>query len=138
MATGEELFRVIQTSASFSGPMRKNLVDMLDEIGLNRHLNLSSCGDLFGSASALVHFTSAVSAPTFRDGRNFTGHGASFLKLAKFRALIVDNLAKELAGLPDAVIIPLGTIVDEIIEFGSMYLTQFKVSTLILGGRFRV
>lgn len=81
--TGDELFDCIKKSGSFSGPMRKNLVSMLDGIGLNQHLKLTSCGELFGSASALVHFTSAVSAPTFVNGKNFSGHGASFLKLPK-------------------------------------------------------
>jgi hypothetical protein len=115
--TGEQLFHAIETSGSFSGSMRKTLVSMLDGIGLNQYLGLLSCSELFGAASALVHFTSAVSAPSFIDGKNFTGHGVSFLKLPKFRAFIVDNLAKELTLLPSAVIIPLGKIVDEIIEF---------------------
>lgn len=115
--TGDELFDYIKKSGSFSGPMRKNLVSMLDGIGLNQHLKLTSCSELFGSASELVHFTSAVSAPTFVDGENFSGHGASFLKLAKFRQFIIDNLAKELALLPNAIVIPLGKIVDEIIGF---------------------
>jgi hypothetical protein len=115
--TGEKLFQVIATSGSFSGSMRKILVSMLDGIGLNQHLKLLSCSELFGAASTLVHFTSAVSAPTFIEGKNFTGHGVSFLKLPKFRAFIVDNLAKELALLPNAVIIPLGKIVDKVIDF---------------------
>jgi hypothetical protein len=115
--TGEELFDCIKKSGSFSGSMRKNLVSMLDGIGLNQHLKLISCGELFGSASALAHFTSAVAAPTFVNGKNFSGHGVSFLKLPKFRQFIVDNLAKELALLPRAIMIPLGTIVDEIMGF---------------------
>jgi hypothetical protein len=115
--TGDELFDCIEKSGSFSGPMRKNLVSMLDGIGLNQHLKIISCAELFGSASALAHFTSAVSAPTFANGKNFSGHGVSFLKLPKFCQFIIDNLAKELALLPDAIIIPLGKIVDEIMEF---------------------
>jgi hypothetical protein len=115
--TGDELFDYIKRSGSFSGPMRKNLVSMLDGIGLNQHLKLTSCSELFGSASELVHFTSAVSAPTFIDGENFSGHGVSFLELPMFRQFIIDNLAKELALLPEAIIIPLGRIVDEIMGF---------------------
>jgi hypothetical protein len=115
--TGEKLFQIIETSGSFSGSMRKTLVSMLDGIGLNQHLELSSCSELFGSANTLAHFTSAVSAPTFIDGKNFAGHRFSFLKLPRFRSFIIDNLAKELALLPNAVIIPLGKIVDEIIDF---------------------
>jgi hypothetical protein len=115
--TGEELLAYVKKSASFSGPMRKNLVSMLDGINVNQHLKVSSCADLFGSASALVHFTSAISVPTFVDGANFSGHGASPLKLPKFRQFMIDNLAQELELLPDAIVVPLGKIVDEILEF---------------------
>src|SRR5262245_61095231 len=44
--------------ASFSGPMRANLVALLDCIGLARWLGLASSDLLWRTASGAVHFTS--------------------------------------------------------------------------------
>lgn len=59
--------------ASFSGPMRKNLIAMLDEIGLNSRLQLSSCDELFSDDAELSHFTSVIRYPLFKNGENYTG-----------------------------------------------------------------
>jgi hypothetical protein len=56
--------------ASFSGPMRANLIAMLDHIGLNRWIDLASMADLWGARSDLVHFTSALRYPVFSRGKN--------------------------------------------------------------------
>src|ERR1700681_4763464 len=45
--------------ASFSGPMRANLVAMLDGIGVNRLLGLQSTASLWDADAHLAHFTSA-------------------------------------------------------------------------------
>lgn len=66
---GEPLFSFIERTGSFSGPMRRNLVSMLDGIGLNNCLGIDSCDGLFGDQNDLVHFTSAVSAPSSRMAR---------------------------------------------------------------------
>ena len=51
-----------------------------------------------------------------KNGENYTGQ-PSLLNLPKLTALIIDNLAKELAAMPGAVIIPLGKIAGEVIGF---------------------
>lgn len=56
--------------ASFSGPMRANLVAMLDQIGVARHLELASTALLWSERADLVHFTSALPYPVFVDGEN--------------------------------------------------------------------
>ena len=71
--SGARLFAHIDTAGSFSGPMRQNLVQMLDQIGLNKRLDIPTCDDLFAEAHAMVHFTSAVSAPIFRREQNYNG-----------------------------------------------------------------
>ena len=112
----EALFHRIDTTGSFGGPMRINLAEMLDGIGLNGFLRVPSCANLFEESTGLVHFTSAVSAPIFKNGENYRGQ-PSILNLPKLTAFIIDNLAKELAAMPDAVVIPLGKVAGEVIEF---------------------
>jgi hypothetical protein len=50
------------------------------------------------------------------DGKNYTGYGPSLLTLPKFQAFIAENFAKELALLPDAVIVPSGKTAGEIVQ----------------------
>jgi Uracil DNA glycosylase superfamily len=114
---GKRLFEHIDRTGSFSGPMRKNLVAMLDGININVRLGISSCSTLFDSLHHLVHFTSVVSAPIFRSGANYRGSGPRLLQVPKLRAWVVENLAAELASMPQAVIVPLGRVADEAIHF---------------------
>ena len=104
--SGADLFAHIDATGSFSGPMRSNLIRMLDEIGLNERLGIASCRDLFAGRTGMAHFTSAVSAPIFKAGENYNG---SLIRVPALREWILQNLAEELAALPsDAIIIPLG------------------------------
>jgi hypothetical protein len=79
-------------------------------------LRIFSCAALFGTSIELVHTTSTVSAAIFNDGKNYTGYGPSLLRLPKFQAFIAENFAKELALLPNAMIVPLGKTAGEIVQ----------------------
>ena len=103
--SGAGLFAHIDAAGSFSGPMRRNLVRMLDDIELNRRLGIPTCDDLFTGAHAMVHFTSTVSAPIFKGEQNYNG---SPLRVPLLREWVTQNFAAELRALPDAIIIPLG------------------------------
>lgn len=96
-----------KSSASFSGTLRKNLVSMLDSIGLHRTLGVSSCIDVFADGSELVHFTSALRYPVFVDGENYSGSPA-IASSGFLRPLSARWLREEASALPDAVWIPLG------------------------------
>jgi|SRR5579872_181114 len=113
----EPLFEYVYKTASFSGPMRKNLVEMLDGIGLNALLGIPSCVDLFDASSHMVHFTSAVSAPIFRNGENYRGYGPPLLQVPKLREWVIGNLGMELMSVPKAVILPLGRVASEAVQF---------------------
>jgi hypothetical protein len=69
----DEAMRAAKTFASFSGPMRANLIALLDSIGVNRALKLSSASSLWAVESQRVHFTSALRYPVFIDGENYSG-----------------------------------------------------------------
>lgn len=96
-----------KTTASFSGPMRGNLVAMLDHVGLQHRLGLGSCGELFTTRTEMVHFTSALRYPVFVNGKDYSGnpaiHRTPFLK-----ALSERWLTEEVLCLPDSYWIPLG------------------------------
>lgn len=60
-------------AGSFSGPLRRNLVAMLDYVGAHRALGLNSCAEMFApDRRGLVHFTSALRHPVFLNGANYT------------------------------------------------------------------
>jgi hypothetical protein len=113
----EELFRHIATTASFSGSMRKNLVGMLDGIGLNRELSICSCSELFGVHNEQVHLTSVVNMPIFKKHKNYSGHTPQLLQVPKLRQWLSDDLAAELDSVCRAVIIPLGRVADQAVNF---------------------
>ena len=102
-----EALRQAKQVASFSGPMRTALVEMLDHVGLDKSLGLGSCSELFTSASHLVHYTSALRNPVLADGQNYTGNPA-ILRTPYLREMSNEWLGNEARQLPDALWIPLG------------------------------
>lgn len=96
--------------ASFSGAMRNNLTAMLDHIGLNEYLDIKTTESLFEDNQNMVHFTSALRYPVFKNGKNFN---ESPLKLKK---QVMAWFAEECKILSNAVYIPLGPKVTEVLE----------------------
>lgn len=93
--------------ASFSGPMRANLVAMLDHVGMNRWLGVTSTADVWNARTDLVHFTSALRYPVYVKGKNYSG-SPSMTATPILRELLVRCLGEEVAALPNAVWVPLG------------------------------
>jgi hypothetical protein len=108
-----DLYAFIDRTGSFSGPMRFNLVRMLDGIGLNERFGVASCLELFSNPTDKVHFTSAVSAPIFKGEENYNG---SLVCVPALRNWLLEHLADELAALTAAVIIPLGKGASEAVD----------------------
>lgn len=96
--------------ASFSGAMRNNLTAMMDYVGLNDYLNIESTMSLFDEHQDKVHFTSALRYPVFKQGKNFN---ESPLKL---KEQVMAWFAEECKILSEAVYIPLGPKVVEVLE----------------------
>lgn len=101
--------------ASFSGPMRTNLVAMLDSVGVNRILGLSSTASLWNGAARCVHFTSSLRYPVFVDGANFSGT-PSMISTTMLRSHLMQWFATEMATLRNAIFVPLGPKVTEAVE----------------------
>lgn len=107
-ADTETVLRQAKQTASFGGAMRANLVALLDHIGVDRLLGLSSCGELFGAAADRVHYTSALRYPVLVDGKNYSGT-PDMLAKPYLREQLQTYLAEEIAALPaDCIYIPLG------------------------------
>jgi len=98
--------------ASFSGPMRSNLVRMLDTVGVADLLGLSSTAALWNGCAGMVHFTSALRYPVFVDGANWSGQ-PNMLQVPQMRSWLETYTGAELASLSDAIIVPLGPKVAE-------------------------
>lgn len=110
---GEVLARA-KVHASFAGQMRSNLVKLMDAVGLNDMLGIATTASLWGADSHLAHFTSALRYPTFADGKDYNRspdlNDVPFL-FGKARAW----LKEELAQVPDAVIVPMGDMIAEVL-----------------------
>lgn len=102
-----EALRQAKEAASFSGPMRSALVELLDSVGLPSALKVDSCSELFADSAGLVHYTSALRNPVFLDGGNYTGN-PPILRTPYLRSMADEWLAEEARQLPSALWLPLG------------------------------
>ena len=94
----------------FAGRMRVNLVNMLDEIGLNGYLGIQSVSSLFAEDRRLMHATSILRYPVFNKSHNYTGHGPR-PESNPLLAQVVDTLfLQEILCFHGCVIIPFGKI----------------------------
>lgn len=93
--------------ASFSGPMRSNLVAMLDAIGVAQLYGRSSTMEFFHGAGS-VHFTSALRYPVYIGAKNYSGT-PNLLRHPILRRMIDSFLAEEAEVLLGATWIALGS-----------------------------
>jgi len=103
----EAASKAAKESASFSGPMRQALVDMLDSIGLHDWLGVRSSLELFNGRADIVHFTSALRYPVYVDGKNYSGD-RKITSHPLLRGLVSRCLGDEVSRLQQAVWVPLG------------------------------
>lgn len=115
-ASDEEALRAVKQRGSFSGPIRKNLVTMLDDLDLHRHLGIETSLDLFGKANHLVQNTAVLPYPVFYKGKNYNGASPDLLRTDLFRPYIDGMFADEMASLEEALILPMGINVRRAIE----------------------
>lgn len=114
-ATVSNALASTKTHASFSGPMRKNLVAMLNSIGVPKLLGLESTDELWGEASNLAHFTSALRYPVFMNGSNYSGT-PEMLKVPVLKEYLEKWLLQEMQLLPNALYVPLGPKVGDVVS----------------------
>lgn len=111
-----EASRLAKLTGSFSGAMRTHLVSMLDHIGLQQILGVSTCADLFCPPSQFVHFTSALRYPVFVGEANYNGK-PDMLETPLLRSMIDRCLVEEARTLSTAVWLPLGPQADRALQY---------------------
>lgn len=103
-------------NSRFAGSMRKNLVEMLDELNLNEKLCIGSCLELFESHDELLHTTSLIPYPVFINNKNYTGSNPIILDDETLQKYLKKYFYKEVEYIPNVLIIPLGKAVEEVLE----------------------
>ncbi|HLH27162.1 MAG TPA: hypothetical protein VK066_31980 [Chloroflexota bacterium] len=114
---GSEIARQVKTTASFGGPTRPHLVAMLDGIGVQAALGLATTALLFMPRHAhLLHATAAVRYPVQRGGQDYAGTAPRLARHPGLLRFVDTYLAPELALLDRALVVPLGTSVEEVLR----------------------
>jgi hypothetical protein len=113
----EEILHEVKKQSSFEGTMRRNLVSMLDELNLHKHLGISTCLELFGSANHLVHTTSVLVYPVFYRGKNFNGSTPNILKTELLHDLLLYGFARDIGRINNPLMIPLGVNVTKVLDY---------------------
>jgi len=113
--TNKDRFKIVKDSSSFSGPMRKILIKYLDEIKLNEFLEINSCESLFNENSNLLHSTSLIKYPVFKNKKNYTGYSPEIFSSSLLKRVLLENYTEEIYKLDNPVIIPLGKAVEKVL-----------------------
>lgn len=120
--------------ASFAGPLRDHLVQMLDHVGVNRWLGLASTVALWDTRPDLAHFTSALRHPVFVDEANYSGRNPAMLRTAPLRRAVETTLVDELTALPArSIIVPLGPKVDAAVLHAAEAIPGFDRRRIMCG-----
>jgi hypothetical protein len=107
-ATTEAALQEAKSRASFAGPMRRNLVRMLDLLGVASLVGVHSCEDLWEDGAKLAHFTSLIRYPVFVDGANWSG-SPDPVRHPVLRRWMEAWTGRELRSLKPAILVPLGS-----------------------------
>ena len=114
--TIEEILKHCKKEARFAGSMRKNLIDMLDELNLPKKLNVSSFKELF-EKDGLLHTTSLIPYPVFVEGKNYTGHTPTIIQSQLLMEYVKNHFYKEIKSFEQPpMIIPLGKAVEDVLK----------------------
>lgn len=112
----EEISQNCKRAGRFAGALRKNLIAMLDELELNKALNIESTKELFEDKDELLHSSALISYPVFVKGKNYTGHTPKILKNQLLMKYVNELFLDELKSLGNPLIIPLGRAVEDVIR----------------------
>ena len=113
-ATQAEAASAEKPTVAFAGTMRINLILMLDDLGLAKHMNVESTAKLFGSSC--LRTGSVLKYPVFKNGQNYSGSSPDPLRHQVLRNMIDVVLVDEIKAVNKCLIIPLGTAVEKVLE----------------------
>jgi hypothetical protein len=123
-SSSADAMRRAKQVGAFSGPMRTNLIAMLDHIGLDRWLGLQSCAELFAGKGELLQTASVLQFPVSLNGENYNGNPDP-MRTPMLRQMVTEHFARLGKDLPQSVFVPLGPVPTKVMD------------ALIRDGRFR-
>ena len=112
----EEIKKNCKRNSRFAGSMRKNLIEMLDDLKLNEKLGLVTCDYLFKENEELLHTTSMIPYPVFINGNNYTGYGPKVFDSDILKKYVRDYFYEEVRQVSNALIVPLGKSVEDVLS----------------------
>lgn len=112
----EEISYICKREGRFYGIIRKNIIDMLDELELHKVLGMKSCRELFGDKDYLLHTTSIIPFAVFVDEKNYTGHKPKILRNDLLLKYAKGYFYPQVDTLKHALFIPLGKSVEEVLD----------------------
>ena len=105
----------VKNLSSFKGSMRTTLIKYLNELNINRILEIKSCESLFNIDNKYLHSTSLIKYPVFDEGKNYSG--SNILKKKVLLNFLEANFVKELKKFDKTIIVPLGKTVSSTIDY---------------------
>lgn len=111
-ATSEVVLEQAKRTGAFSGPLRRNLIAMLDYIGLDKWLGITGTSALFDDQATLLQSASVLQYPVFVDGlkdENYKG-SPDIVATPFLRNMLVRYFSVVANSLPRVVMIPLGPV----------------------------
>lgn len=121
-----------KVAGRFSGPLRKNIISMLDDIKLNEALGVNSTAELFESNDEILHTISLIPYPVFVKKSNYTGHTPKLTKSSFLMKYIYENFLDDYNKLGEVLIIPLGKAVEEAMDI-LIYEGKINVKNVLKG-----
>jgi hypothetical protein len=101
-----------KAQASFKG-MRTKICRWLDELGVDKWLELDSTDELFDTSRDRLQTTSLIRYPVFvgEEGGDYGGAGKIPIKSPLLWSMVESLLVPQLDRLPDALVVPMGAAV---------------------------
>ncbi|MFE3982449.1 MULTISPECIES: hypothetical protein [unclassified Priestia] len=113
----EQVLYETKKAASFSGTMRVNLIDMLDQCGIAKVMGINGAAELFASQRDLLHTTSVLKYPVFYKGKNYTGHQPPIERAVLLSRYAFEVFPHELSEIKNpCLIVPLGKAVENVLR----------------------
>ncbi|MGS2777572.1 hypothetical protein ACVBAX_09340 [Robertmurraya sp. GLU-23] len=127
-----KLLHEVKKQSSFQGPMRKNLTNMLDELGLHKYLQIPSTTNLFDTYTHLVQTNSVIKYPVFYRGKNYNGSTPNMIRTDTLLTYIKEGFVQEINMMDKPLLIPLGVNVSQLLDF-LIEDNQIKKHTILRG-----
>jgi hypothetical protein len=106
-----QALKAADATASFAGPTRRNLVQMLDGIGAHHALGIASAASLFGEHQDLADSSSMCNFTVQVNGKNYGGRSPQVDQVPFLAAYVRQVLGAALEMTPSALVVPLGQAV---------------------------